>query len=278
MSPWVLGLLLASAAMHASWNALLRSGADRLWSMAVMTSGAALVALPLALAGPAPHPDSWPCLALSALLQVGYCLLLVRAYRHGDLGQVYPIARGSSPLLVTLGAALLAGERLGMLQLGGIALISCGILGFALGRGRLDPTSLRAALATGVFISAYTVTDGLGARASGAPTSYAAWLFVCQGAPMPFVYMTLRGRFRVDPFALETRKALAGGVVSMVAYGIVVWAMSHSPMGATSALRETSILFAALLGRAFLGEPLTLARLGAAAAISAGAACLALGR
>jgi drug/metabolite transporter (DMT)-like permease len=278
VTPFVLGLLLTSAALHASWNALLRSGADRLWSMTVMTSGAALIALPVALWAPAPHPESWPFLALSASLQVAYCLLLVRAYQHGELGQVYPVARGSSPLLVTLGAALLARERLGVLQLGGIALISCGILGFAWGRGRLDPRSLLAALATGVAIATYTVTDGLGARASGAPTSYAAWLFVLQGAPMPLVYTALRGRFSVDPYAAETYKAVAGGVVSMLAYGIVVWAMSRSPMGATSALREISILFAALLGRVLLGEPLTAGRLLAASSISAGATCLVLER
>lgn len=278
MDPFVVALLLASAVLHAGWNALLKSGADRLRAIAMMGAFSAAAALPIALLIPAPARASWPLLALSAALQIAYCVFLVRAYRTADLGQVYPIARGSSPLLVALGAALVAGEHLDGLALGGVALVSAGILALATGRGRVDGASLRAALATGAFIAAYTVADGVGARASEAPLSYAAWLFVLQGAPMPLVYVALRGPDRFALSGSDAAKAAAAAVASSAAYGAVVWALAKSPMGATSALRETSVLFAALLGRLFLGERLGPARVAACAAIAAGAACLALAR
>ena len=274
MTPTVTALVLSSALLHASWNALLRSGTDRLWSLAVMTASASLVASPFALLLPAPARDSWPLLALSASLQLAYGFLLVRAYRHGALGQVYPIARGLSPVLVALFAALVAGEQLSARAWLGIALVSCGIFGSAFGRGRLDPGSLAAALATGVFIAAYTVTDGIGARASQHATSYAAWLFVAHGSCTSLAYLAIRRSLPPSPVGPETFKAALGGIVSMIAYGIVVWAMSQSPMGAVSALRETSILFAVIIARIFLGEPLTPARILSVLAIAAGAICL----
>jgi drug/metabolite transporter (DMT)-like permease len=274
----VVALILVSALLHASWNAALRSGLDRFWSIAVMSAVSATVALPFALALPAPAVASWPFLAASSLLELVYFFFLVRAYRTGDLGQVYPIARGSSPMLVTLGAAVVASEQLAPLAIAGVVLVSLGIVGFASGRGALDRRSLLYALATGVCIACYTVTDGLGARASGDTTSYVAWLFVCHGAPMPIIYLVVRRRLPPNVWSRETLKAGAGGLVSLLAYGIVVTAMSLSPMGAVSALRETSVLFAALLGRVLLGERLGPSRAISCLAIAAGAVCLGLAR
>ena len=271
MSLLVVALVLGAALLHATWNAVLRSGADRLWSITLMSVVSATTAAPFALLLPGPAPASWPCIALSATLQIGYCLFLVRAYREGELAQVYPIARGVSPLLVTLGAALVAGERLSAADLAGIALVSAGICALAFSRTRPGLHSTLAALAAGVFIAAYTLTDGIGARASGHPASYAAWMFVSQGAPMPLVYGALRGRLRIAPRDPETLKAVVGGLLSMIAYGTVVWALTMGPMGQVSALRETSVLFAAVIGMTFLKERLTPARLGAAAMIAAGA-------
>jgi drug/metabolite transporter (DMT)-like permease len=277
MTPFVVALILGAALLHATWNALLRSGGDRLWSITLMSMTSAAVSLPFAVTMAPPSHASWPYIALSAVLQIGYCLFLVRAYREGELAQVYPIARGASPLLVTLGAAVVAGERLSAADLAGIALVSGGIFALAFGKTRPSLHSTLAALATGVFIAAYTLTDGVGARTSGNAPAYAAWLFVTQGAPMPLVYMALRGRLAIKPRDPETLKAVGGGMISMVAYGIVVWALTMGPMGQVSALRETSVLFAALIGVLFLKERMTLARLGAAAMIAAGAFLLSAG-
>jgi drug/metabolite transporter (DMT)-like permease len=278
MSPLVISLVLGAAVMHAAWNAMLRSRADRLWSIAVMCFLCALIALPVALIAPPPAAASWPYMALSAGLQIFYCLFLVRAYRDGQLAHVYPIARGAAPLLVTLGAALVAGEHLAPASLLGVVLVSAGIGAIALGHGRPDPASSLAALATGGFIAAYMVVDGIGVRRSGgAAIGYAAWQAILEGAPMLLVYAAIRRRWPAMRLDGELGKMAIGAAISVTAYGVVIWAMSRSPMGQVSALRETSILFAALIGVVFLKERLTLRRLVGAAMIAGGAVALAMG-
>jgi drug/metabolite transporter (DMT)-like permease len=272
VTPLVVVVVLGSALLHASWNALLKSETDRLWSIAMMGAASATIALPIALMLPAPDRASWPFLATSAVVQITYCFALVRAYDHGDLAQVYPIARGSSPMLVTLGAAFFVDERLKTLAIAGVILVSLGIVGQVLGRGALHRSALIAALLTGSLIACYTVIDGVGSRASHNAISYALWLFVLQGAPMPLLYRIVRGGF--PKVGRDVGKSIGGALASSTAYGAVVWAMSQSPMGATSALRETSVLFAALLGRLLLKERLTAVRAIACIAIAAGAVCL----
>jgi drug/metabolite transporter (DMT)-like permease len=275
MSPLVAGLVLTSAAMHASWNALLKGGSDRLRSVTVMAVTTSLLAGLGTLFLPTPRFASWGCIALSAALHVAYNLLLVASYRHGDLGVSYPIARGSSPLLVAIGALVVAHERLDVLSLTGIGLISVGILGLAFeSRTGLPSRALVPALLTGVTIAAFSLADGLGARLSGHSLAYAAWLFVSYGPAMLLILILRRGHsdhFRLD--APAARSAL-GGIVSMAAYAIVIWAASISPMGPVSALRETGVVFAALLGRIFLDEPLGPRRLAACTIVALGAACL----
>jgi drug/metabolite transporter (DMT)-like permease len=144
------------------------------------------------------------------------------------------------------------------------------------GRNRPHASSILAALATGLFIASYTVADGIGSRLSGHPQSYAAWLFLFQGAPMPLVYIAMRGRLGIDPFDRETLKATAAGIMSLLGYGAIIWALTLSPMGQVSALRETSILFAVLMGRIFLGETLTWNRVVAGVTIAIGAICLSI--
>jgi drug/metabolite transporter (DMT)-like permease len=207
-------------------------------------------------------------------LQVSYCLFLVRAYREGGLAQVYPIARGTSPLLVTLGAVFVAGERLTPAALGGIALVSLGIMALAFEKARPSARSTLAAVATGMFVAAYTLTDGVGARLSGNAQFYTAWLFLVQGAAMPLVYVALRGRLVLPLRQAETWKVLAGGVFGLLSYGVVIWALTLAPMGRVSALRETSILFAAVIGVVFLKEKLTAPRAVAALMIAGGAIAL----
>lgn len=273
----VIILVLAAALLHASWNALLKSSQDRLASLSLMTLGAGLGAIPLVLWRPWPQAESWFYILLSGLLHTGYNLFLIRAYRIGDFGQSYPIARGSSPLLVALGAAVFAGEQLGIYTVIGIALVSLGIVSLAnLGamRQREHQSGPLAALATGAFIAAYTITDGIGARLAGDAIAYAGWLFVADSIPLALLYQYKHGRSPVVLSHKDSWIGLAGGVMSLLAYGIVIWAVTLAPMGMVSALRETSVLFALLIGTLFLGEKLTLRRVLSCAVIAAGAIVL----
>ena len=277
MSPWVAGLVLTSAVLHASWNALLKGGGDRLRSVTVMALAASLASAAWAAFLPAPRAASWIYIGLSVALHVAYNLLLVMAYRHGDLGVTYPVARGSSPLLVAAGAAILAGERLDAFTLVGIALVCGGIIGLAReSRGGNLSRVITPAVLTGVTIAAYTVVDGLGSRASGNAWAYAAWLFVSMGPAMLLVWAWRRGSGGPVRLDAESLRSAVGGLVSLTAYAIVIWAASISPMGPVSALRESSVVIAAVLGWLFLGERLGPWRLAACLVVASGAACLGL--
>jgi drug/metabolite transporter (DMT)-like permease len=277
MSPWIAGLVLTSAVLHASWNTLLKGGSDRLRSITVMAIAASLFSAGWVAILPAPHVASWIYIALSVALHVVYNLLLVMSYRHGDLGMTYAIARGSSPLLVAAGAAILARERLDAATLVGIALVSGGIIGLVreYQGGKLSRVIVPAVL-TGVMIAAYTVVDGLGSRASGNAWAYAAWLFVSMGPAMLLVWAFRRAPDRSIRFDAESLRSAVGGLVSLTAYAIVIWAASISPMGPVSALRESSVVIAAVLGWLFLGERLGPWRLAACLVVASGAACLGL--
>ncbi|MCP1575441.1 drug/metabolite transporter (DMT)-like permease [Herbaspirillum rubrisubalbicans] len=273
----VIALVLTAALLHASWNALLKSSHDRLASLSLMTLGAGLGAIPLVLWRPLPQVDSWCYILLSGLLHTGYNLFLIRAYRIGDFGQSYPIARGSSPLLVALGAALFAGEQLGIYTVIGITLVSVGIVSLAdlrAMRRREHLSAPLAALATGAFIAAYTITDGIGARLAGDAIAYAGWLFLADSFALAVIYHCQHGRSPVVLSHKETWIGLGGGLMSLLAYGIVIWAVTLAPMGMVSALRETSVLFALLIGTLFLGEKLTLRRVLSCLVIAAGAIVL----
>ena len=267
-------IVLLAAVLHASWNALLRAGSDRLWTMTVMCLAIALACAGLALVVPMPAQAAWGCAVLSALLHVGYNLFLVRTYRTGDLGQTYPIARGSSPLLVSLGAAMFAGERPDLISLMGVLLISGGIVSLAFRGRKVAIDNLPYALGTGCFIGAYSVTDGIGVRLAGTAAGYTTWMCLLWGVLMPPVYAALRDWRSLVRGPREVSVAAAGGLVSLLAYGIVIFAMSLGPMGAVSALRETSVVFAALIGRLFLHERLTVHRFLACIVVAAGAICI----
>jgi len=266
----IIALTLFAALLHASWNAMLRGGGDRLWSMTIMCVAVAVASLAIALFVAPPAQASWGYAALSAVLHVGYNLFLVKSYQAGDLGQTYPIARGSSPILITIGASIFAGERIEIDALLGIGLVSGGIVSLAFQGRKLAAPSLPYALGTGCFIAAYSVTDGIGVRLSGAPMAYTVWMCAMWGVLMPLTYIGLRDArslFTVRPGLVTS---LVGGLVSLLAYGIVIYAMVGAPMGAVSALRETSVLFAALIAYFFLGETLTLRKLLACAVIAIG--------
>ena len=224
-------IVLLAALLHASWNALLRASTDRLWSMTMMCIAIALVCLCLALVVPMPARASWGYVVLSALLHIGYNLFLVRTYRSGDLGQTYPIARGASPLLVSLGAAIFAGELPDPISMAGVLLVSGGIISLAFQGRRLGLDSLPYALGTGCFIGAYSVTDGIGARLAGSAVGYTIWMCLLWGVMMPPVYAMLRDWRSLIRGPRETWTAAGGGIVSLVSYGIIILAMSLGPMG-----------------------------------------------
>jgi drug/metabolite transporter (DMT)-like permease len=274
LTPLVLAAVLGAAVLHASWNAMLRTGADHLWTSAVMSAVTALVCAASLPFVPWPEKASWPYVLLSGALHVGYFLFLVRAYRTGDFVQTYPIARGSSPLLVTLGAALFAGERLSLGTTLGVFLVAGAIIALAFEGRRFSVASVPSALAVGCFIGAYSVTDGVGVRLSGSALGYTVWMCLLWGVAMPLVYLAVRGlRGAARPVADNTRAAMAG-LLALIAYGLVLWAMQRAPLGPVAALRETSVVVAALIGWLVLGQPLGVRRGVACAVIAAGAAWL----
>jgi len=280
------GFVLLAAILHASWNAMLHGNRDRFLSMTWMSIAIATVATLVILFTPLPARAAWPYIGASGLVHTFYNMTLVRSYRSNDLAQAYPIARGSSPMLVTLGAALFAHEAIGAVHALGILMISGGIIAIALevdGRPVSRPVSragVLAALTTGATIAVYTVIDGIGVRLSGGEAlAYTAWMFLFYWL-MPVLFVAMRGAaalnasIRGAPMALAT--SLAGGLVSVAAYGIVIWALQSGAMGTVSALRETSVVFAVLIGRVFLGETVNRKRWFACVVVAAGAVCLGL--
>jgi drug/metabolite transporter (DMT)-like permease len=274
------GIVLFAALLHASWNAMLHGNRDRFWSMTWMSIAIGAVATLGVLCLPRPANACWPYIVASGFVHILYNVSLVRAYRRNDLAQAYPIARGSSPLLVTLGAALFAHEAIGLLHALGIVMISGGIIAIALQGSRLSRAGALAALTTGATIALYTVIDGIGVRLSnGEALAYTAWMFMFYWL-MPVLFVAVRGHaalwapLREAPLAASS--SLMGGLVSIAAYGIVIWALQSGAMGAVSALRETSVVFAVLIGRMFLGETVSAKRWLACLIVAAGAVCLGL--
>ena len=266
-------LVLAAAFLHAGWNALLRGGADRTQSMLIMNITVGILGLAMMAVAGLPSSASAAYVIASGLIHLVYNALLVRMYRSGDLGETYPVARGSSPALVALGGSLFAGEWMNLTGTVGIGLVCAGIFMLAAARGRLHAMNLPSALATGVSIAAYTVVDGLGVRASGNWIAYTGGMFAFFLA-VPLWYLARRQRAMFAVPLPEAGKAASGGLISLAAYGAIIWAMQANAMGAVSALRETSVVFAALLGAAFLDERLTGLRIAACCIIAAGAACV----
>jgi drug/metabolite transporter (DMT)-like permease len=280
MLTYTAGLVLVAALLHATWNAMLHGNHDRFLSMTWMSIAISAVSTVVVLFAPWPTRSAWPYIVASGVTHIVYNMSLVRAYRRSDLGEAYPIARGSSPLLVTLGAALFAHEAIGPLHALGIVMISGGIIALAVEGGNVSRAGALAALTTGATIALYTVIDGIGVRlSSGEALTYTAWMFLFYWL-MPVLFIAMRGAaalwtpVRNAPVAVGS--SLAGGLVSIGAYGIVIWAMQSGAMGAVSALRETSVVFAVLIGRVFLREAVSARRWMACLIVAAGAVCLGL--
>jgi drug/metabolite transporter (DMT)-like permease len=208
----------------------------------------------------------------SAVIHIGYDLALMNSYRLGSYNQVYPIARGTSPLVVAAGAYLFVGERLGAVPLTGVAVLAFGLMGLALSAGRLarpDLPAVGVAVLTGLTIAAYTIVDGLGVRAAHDPYAYAGLMFGLQGPVFPLVAV-IRRPARRWPDRSTVGRGLLAGTLLVAAYGTVLWAQSRAPLAEVAAIRETSVIFAALIGMMFLKEHFGIRRVAAAAVIAAG--------
>jgi drug/metabolite transporter (DMT)-like permease len=267
----VVAVLLA-AVLHACWNALLKGVEDRLVTVVLLDLTALVLsalALPLARS---PARASWWLLGLSVLLHAGYKVLLMQSYRVGELNQVYPLARGSAPLLVAGFAGLVLGERLGPWQLAGLAGVCGGlVLLLETGRGGLrGRPMLGFGLATGVSIAAYTVADGLGVRRSGTDLGYVVWLFLLGGLPIPLYAAAVAGRDLAARMRRRLGVGVAAGALAVTAYGLVIWAQRRGALAVVAALRETSVLVAALIGSLWFSERFGRRRVLAAACITAG--------
>ena len=273
----IVALVLFSALLHASWNALLKGAADRTTQSAVLYGAMALVATAGLTQVAPPALASWPFLALSIVLHNLYFLTLLLAYREGDLSQVYPIARGSAPILVAVLSTSVAGEALGTGQWLAVALISGGVLSLAIDRRLLSrrlvgPISY--ALMTAVLIGLYTFIDALGLRSADSVFGYIFWLLALSGGAFLILVAWMR-RLRPRKIAIGTwgRGVCAGGLATL-SYGAFLWALSLGAMAPVAALREISVVFAAAIGALFLGEPFGRRRIAAAAAVAAGVVAL----
>lgn len=270
--------VMLAAVLHAGWNALLKIGLDRFLTVTLIEIAAGLLALLALPFVTVPTRDAWPWIILSALLHIGYNTFLARSYRYGDLGQVYPITRGSSPLMVAGLAVLLLHDHLSAGQFAGLLVLVGGIWLMAVrgGQQRMPAALLVNALLTAAFIASYTLADAAGARSNGDALSYSVWLFAVNGAVMTVVIALLRGPRVFLSLGDHWRGGLAGGFMSMVAYSIVIWGTTQAPVALVSALRETSTVFALLIGWALLKERVPPLRLIACLIIVAGVALMKL--
>ncbi len=260
--------VLGGALLHAAWNTLVKSSQDKELDTYAVAAGSgllALFALPfLAL----PASASWPWLAASSAVHILYFLFLAGAYRHGELSYVYPIMRGGGPMIVAASGALVFAEILRPGEWIGVVLICGSIL--ALASGTHDRRATLFAGANAAVIGAYTLIDAQGARASGAAVSYALWFFAVMAVVILAIGGARRGTALPRYLARHWPRALAGGACSVGSYAIALWAMTLAPVALVAALRETSVIFAAVLAALVLKEKLTRRRLVATGAVLAG--------
>ncbi|WP_329520200.1 DMT family transporter [Spirillospora sp. NBC_01491] len=266
-----LAVILAGV-LHATWNAIAKGAADHAVSFAVIALTQTLLTLPVLPFTGLPDAGAWPWLTASIVVHVVYMGLLLKSYELGDFSQVYPLARGSAPLVVALVAATLFGERLSWPQFAGVAAVcgGLGVLAFAAG-GRRDPRAIAAALLTGASIAAYTVLDGVGVREAGGALPYTTLLFAVQAPITVAIVAAMRGRRLVT--ALDRRQwllGLGGGVFAMAGYGIVLWAQTRGTLASVAALRETGVISGAVIGAVFFSERLGARRVAAACVVAAG--------
>lgn len=273
--------VILAAMLHATWNAMVKGDGDKHLAMAGVVIGQGVFAAPVLAIVPAPDPSSYPMIAAGIALHLGYQFFLLAAYRVGDLTQVYPLARGSAPLIVAGISVMFLGVVLEAIQIGAILLIGLGIISLALVR-RVDGGANRKAagfaLATGCFIASYSLVDGLGARQAGNALGYYSWVAIGNGLIfVAFTAFSRMGTLRSVP-RKGLRVLLIGGGASYAAYALVVWSFTQAPIALVTALRETSIIFALLIGVFVLRERLDLAKVLSTFLTLIGAILLRVGR
>lgn len=277
MSATSFALVLLAALLHATWNALLKSADNRAAALCLISVGHVIVGATLAFFVPLPAIESWMFLFGSTIVHFTYYFLLFHSYRLGDLSQVYPIARGMAPVLIALGAQFFIGEALPLKSWIGISIVSLGIflLSYRVILRQIPAAAVGAAAATGVMIAIYSLMDGIGVRQSQAALGYIAWLFILEIFIVLFFAITRRKMV----FALSARSLSLGvtaGAISALAYGLVIYVKMSEPLGVVSTIRESSVIFAALIGILIFGERPWKLRLIAAIIVATGVILLAL--
>jgi uncharacterized membrane protein len=280
LDSFVFSAVLLAAFLHAAWNVQVRMHADQLVSLSTLTCAMAVMGIIMLLVFGLPRQESWIYALASGLLHTGYNLFLVRAYRAADLSLVYPIARGGAPLLTMLASLVFLQDGVHSGLVIAILLLVAGLVlaGWPAGsRPNPDPQALFYAMGTAGFIAIYSLTDGLGARASGEPFAYAGLLFVLDGVFLLVAASVMRGVAFTRSLLPHWRQGVLGGGASGAAYAIVMWAMTKAPIASIAALRETSIIFVLLMSSQLLRERLTIWRVGGALLIMLGAILLRIG-
>lgn len=275
---FALSLILSAAVLHATWNAIIKGSSDRALAMGLLNLGHAVLGLVLVFLYAPPAAEAWPFIIASTFIHFFYYGFLLWAYRHGDLSQVYPIARGIAPVLVALGAQVFADEFLSPTAWAGILLVSFGISVLFFGRRHkaANPQAISAAILTGIAIASYSVVDGLGVRASQSPLGYIGWLFVLECIPGVFFIAYRRKHLSGIQTKILTI-GLGGGLLSAVAYGLAIYAKSLTSLGTVSAIRESSVIIAALIGVIWFKERPWKLRMLAAVIVACGVVILAVG-
>ena len=274
MENFVFLAVLFAAACHAGWNALIKVGLDPLSTTTLISLGAGLVALALVPLVGMPASAAWPWLIASVIVHLCYFASLIESYRTGDLGQVYPIARGSAPLMTAAATTVFIGEKLSLIGWTGILSLVAGVLLLSARGGRelaeVDRRAIGFALFTALTICAYSVVDGIGARLSANPNAYSVWLFIGIAVVMLPYAIYRDGPDVIPAMRRFWRRGLGGGALQLLSYGIAIWAMTAAPIAIVATLRETSVLFGAVIAVVVLKEPLRAARIVAACLIVCG--------
>jgi drug/metabolite transporter (DMT)-like permease len=280
----VLGAVLGAAVLHALWNSLVKSASDQFLASAVVAIWSGVVGLAAALVLPWPAGAALPFIVASALVHLVYFLLLGRLYRGGDLSVGYPIMRGVAPLIAAIIAFATLGEAPGPIASLGVAALVAGVLAMGasgLTHGRINRPTILVALANSAVIATYSVIDGQGARLSGVGVAFAfaynSWSHALAALAYLPIVIGLRGRAAAAPFTQGWGRGFVGGLAAYLSYAIAVWAMTRAPIAAVAALRETSVVFAAMIGVIALHEPFAPRRGLAALVILAGVILLRIG-
>jgi len=262
--------VLAAAVTHATWNAIAHGIKDQTLAFALIGVGGIVVAIPLVIFAAAPRPDCWPYLAASIVIHVFYNLLLMQCYRLGEFGQVYPLARGTSPLVVTILAAIFVHERLALPQIVGVLVVSGGLAALVVAGRRPGRAAFLAAIGTGLTIAAYTTVDGVGVRLSHSPVGYIGWLMLLESLGVPMFALIRRRDVLLKQRPRILLSGLGAGALSVLAYGLVLWAQTRGALAPIAALRETSVIFGAIIATLVFREPFGRTRIAATILVAAG--------